>query len=114
MAVAAWPERPGEPSVCTVHRLLPSGLLSWALHPTARRVPSLEVVQREAQTNVAVQLCGVCHVEAASADAARACVERCAAAGQLRAVALECDATTFGRVRAAARALESLPPARVR
>ena len=81
VAVAASPERPGEPSLRTVLRWLPSGLLGWALHPTGARVPSLEVVQREACSNVAVQLCGVCHVENASADAARACVERCAASG---------------------------------
>ena len=159
VAVAASPERPGEPSLRTVLRWLPSGLLGWALHPTGARVPSLEVVQREACSNVAVQLCGVCHVETASADAARACVERCAASGgacvldvwrvtplhllacvsahlltylltcsladspchspyspcaALHAVALECDAVTFGRVRAAALALEALPPERVR
>ena len=154
VAVIAWPERPGEPSVRTVLRWLPSGLLGWVLHPTGARVPSLEVVQREACSNVAVQLCGVCHVETASADAARACVERCAASGgacvrarrvacdtapptrlricspahlltspchspyspcaALHAVALECDAVTFGRVRAAALALEALPPERVR
>ena len=113
VAVVAWPERPGEPSVRTVLRWLPSGLLGWALHPTGARVPSLEVVQREACSNVAVQLCGVCHVEEASAEAARACVERCAS-GALHAVALECDAVTFGRVRAAARALEGVPPERVR
>ena len=153
VAVAASPERPGEPSLRTVLRWLPSGLLGWALHPTGARVPSLEVVQREACSNVAVQLCGVCHVETASAEAARACVERCAASGGVRAcqtcrvrhrsayalaylltcslahsltrspfppcaalhaVALECDSVTFGRVRAAALALEDLPPARVR
>ena len=101
VAVVAWPERPGEPSVRTVLRWLPSGLLGWALHPTGARVPSFEVVQREACSNVAVQLCGVCHVEEASAEAARACVDRCAS-GALHAVALECDAVTFGRVRAAA------------
>ena len=81
VALVAWPERPGEPSVRTVLRWLPSGLLGWALHPTGARVPSLEVVQREACSNVAVQLCGVCHVETASAEAARACVERCSASG---------------------------------
>lgn len=113
VAVAAWPATPGEPSVRTVCRWLPAGLLG-ALQPSAPRVASLEVVQREARSRVPVQLCGTCHIEGASADAARRCVARCAASGPLHAVALECDAVTFGRIRAAANALQGLPEVRVR
>lgn len=117
LAVLALPEREGEPSARTVLRLLPSGLAGALLQPPLPREPSLEVMQRDAATQVNVQLCGVCHVEPASATAAQQCVARCAASsgrGSVQAVALECDAETFSRIRAGARALRGLSPERVR
>ena len=118
LAVLALPEREGKPSARTVLRLLPSGLAGALLQPPLPREPSLELVQRDAVTQVNVQLCGVCHTEPASANAAQQCVARCAAAssgrGSVCAVALECDAETFSRIRAGARALRGLSPARVR
>lgn len=88
----------------TVVSLLPSGI-AGACAPRRPRVPSFEVVSN------GVYLCGISHVEVASAQAAIATIARCSSAA---AVALECDANTLEVRKAAARALQGLEAEQIR
>ena len=99
------------PSGLTVLRLLPAGLAGAAISRPPR-VPALEA--QVSTHGVHVHLCGVCHIEPASAEAARAAVSRAARGGRLAAVALECNQQTLAMLQCAHRALSGLPRERVR
>ena len=103
------PATPDRPSGVDLLKVLPPGLAAAVLAPGVREA-SLDVTVPMAAADV--HLCGVCHVEPASAEAARRAVERHSATAA--ALAVECDATTLELISAARRALSDMPRASVK
>ena len=115
-ACALIPGDENSPSGLSVLSLLPAGLAGALLSSGRRRPrqPMCEVVVQSAGLPT-IRLCGVCHVEPASALAVHDTILRHAnAAGGVAAVALECDARTLELVRTARQALHGLSAERVR
>ena len=100
MALTLFPGDEHTPSGRMILAMLPSGAAAAVARRPRPRVSSYEVSlvwkhAKEADKGALpiLDLCGVCHVEPASAIAARNAVLRQAStAGGLAAVALECDA----------------------
>lgn len=88
----------GSASGLTLLSLLPGGIAGM-LSKSKPRAPSYEI------TVDGIHLCGVCHVEPASADAAAAAVARTA---KISTVALECDAQTLELLHVATQALAGM------
>ena len=103
-------------SIAIVLQSLTAGL-AGSLHrvdPAARPAVLARAV-RDASSGLAVHLCGVSHVDPASATAVRAYAEALAAApGGLGAVAVEDEPRALLLTRAARAALHGLPPERIR
>ena len=110
--VACIPAEEHTPSGLTLLKYVGSTRIS-SLMTRGRRSPSYEVSLASTTTSgdvVEIRLCGVCHVEPASAAAARALV----ICHTPDAVALECDAATLDLIKVAGTALDRLPADAVR
>lgn len=101
-AVACIPAEEHTPSGIALLSYLGATRISSVV-PRGKRAPSLEVAVHVGTAEV--HLCGVCHVEQASAAAAHAMVARDAP----DAIALECDDRTLDLLRTAGAALDGVP-----
>ena len=109
-AFAVYPGTEDSPSGLKVLRLLAQTRISSLLRHGDRRASYEVTVPSALGTAANVHICGVCHVEKGSVDAARDAILRYRPA----AVALECDATTLQLLQVASAALDGVPVARVR